>query len=60
MDFGNSMTKRTPGRHGHYFLSYSEEYPDDIKVKTKFIHSRWFKKRRKRRKTNSGEVKRRR
>ena len=30
--------KRTPGRYGHYFLSYSEEYPDDIKVKNKNLY----------------------
>ena len=47
--------KRTPGRYGHYFLSYSEEYPDDIKVKNKNLYldseGGYKKRRKKRRKT---------
>ena len=45
--------KRTPGKYGHYFLSYSEEYPDDIKVKNKNLYldsEGGYKKRRKTRK----------
>ena len=47
--------KRTPGRYGHYIVSYSEEYPDDIKVKNKNLYldseGGYKKRRKKRRKT---------